>query len=88
MEKVIKTENSKSNSIRYSLIQSEVQFDGNKALTYGIRIEGIISGKEEKSEILDITADLEKAEILFRLIVHSEISPVTLKDVAEDFINS
>ncbi len=88
MEKVLKTQNSKDNSIRYSFIQSEVQFDSEKALTYGIRIEGLISGKEEKSEILDITTSCEKAEILFRLIVHAEISPVTLKDVAEDFINS
>ena len=88
MEKVLKAQNSKDNSTRYSLVESEVELDGEKALTYGIRIEGVISGKEEKSEILDITTNYQKAEILFRLIVHSEITPVTLKDVAEDFVNS
>ncbi len=88
MEKVLKTQNSRDNSTRYSLIESEVQFDGEKALTYGIRIEGTISGEEEESEILDITTSYEKAEILFRLIVCSEITPVTLKDVTEDFLNA
>ncbi len=88
MEKVLKTQYSKDNSTRYSLIESEVKLDGEKALTYGIRIEGVISGNEEKSEILDITTSCEKAEILFRLIVRSEITPVTLKDVTEDFLNS
>lgn len=88
MEKVLKTQNSRDNSTCYSLIESEVQLDGERALTYGIRIEGVISGKEEKSEILDITTSCEKAEILFRLIVRSEITPVTLKDVTEDFLNA
>lgn len=88
MEKVLNTLNSKDNSIRYSLVESEVQFDGEKAMTYGIRIESLKSVNRKKSEILDITTDYEKAEILFNTMVQLEIAPVTLKDVAEDFVNS
>ncbi len=88
MEKVLSTLNSKDGSIRYSLVESEVQFDGEKALTYGIRIESLKSANKKKSEILDITTDYEKAEILFNTMVQLEITPVTLKDVAEDFVNS
>lgn len=88
MEKVLKTHNSKDNSIRYSLIESEVQFDGEKGLTYGVRIESLISENKKESEILDITTNCDKAEILFDTMVDLEIAPVTLKDVAEDFVNA
>lgn len=92
MEKVLKAQNSKDNSTRYSLIESEIQFDGKKILTYGIKIESLSSGEgsgeDAKSEILDITTKYEKALILFNKVVKLEITPMILKDVAEDFIVS
>lgn len=92
MEKVLKAQNSKDNSTRYSLIESEIQFDSEKALTYGIRIESLISDtkskKQKMSEILDITTKYEEVKALFDKVVDLEITPMLLKDVAEDFINS
>ena len=92
MEKVLKAQNSRDNSIQYSLIESEIQFDNEKAPTYGIRIESLISeekpGKNKKSEILDITTNYGQVEGLFEKVVNLEITPTQLIDVTEDFINS
>lgn len=88
MGKVIKTRDSKDNSIRYSLVESEVKCDGEKALTYGVRIERLKLKDDKGSEMLDITTNLEKAETLFDKMVDLEIHPVTLKNVAEDFVNA
>ncbi len=92
MGKVLEEQNSKDNSTRYSLIESEIQFDGKNILTYGIKIESLSSeesfGEENKSEILDITTQYDKAIILFKKVVELEITPKILKDVTEDFIIS
>ncbi len=88
MERILKTRNSRDNSIRYCLIESEVEVDSIKARTYGVRIESLISERKKCSEILDITPNLEKAEILFDTMADLEIHPVTLKNVAEDFVNA
>lgn len=89
MKKVFKAHPAKNGSAQYNLVGSEVNFDDKTILTYGIEIvESIASGKKQTTEILDITANYEKAEVLFDKIVRSEIAASSLKDIVDDFIIS
>lgn len=51
---------------------------------YAIRIENETTGEE--MFILDITEDQAAAESLFCLLIDGAVTPVTFRDVVEDFV--
>lgn len=89
MKKVLKTHSAKNSLTQYNLIENEIRIDDNKVLTYGIEIvDSMASGKRQTTEVLDITSNYEKAEILFYKIIRLEIAASSLKDIVDDFIIS
>ncbi len=52
--------------------------------SYGVSIENEITGELET--VADITDDLCVSEKLFDLLLTGSVTPVTLKEVVEDFI--
>lgn len=88
MKTILKTQNSKDGLTRYNLVRSEIQLDNKDVFTYGIEVESANSEEKQKSAVLDITTNLEKAEKLFDKIIRLEITPSSLKDIVDDFIIS
>lgn len=52
--------------------------------SYGVRVENKLTG--EKAAIGDITENLTTSEKLFDLLLTGCVTPVSLKEVVEDFI--
>lgn len=51
---------------------------------YGVSAENQNTG--ERAEIGDITSKRDRAEQFFNLLIVGQVTPVTLKDAAEDFV--
>ena len=89
MKKVLKTQSSVNSKTQYSLVASEINLDDDVVITYGIEIaESLSSGKTQTTEILDITSNYQKAEILFDKVVRLEINASSLRGIVDDFIIS
>jgi len=70
----------------YRLIESNIECDDIISKCYGIEIECHLFGDCETSKILDITSNIEFAKELFDLLCTNLVTPISLKDIAEDFI--
>lgn len=88
MKTILKTQNSKDRLTQYNLVRSEIQLDNKVVFTYGIEVESVNSEEKQKSAVLDITTNCERAEKLFDKIIRLEITPSSLKDIVDDFIIS
>lgn len=88
MKTTLKTQNSKDSLTRYNLVRSEILLDNRKVYTYGIEVESLKLEEKQKSEVLDITTNCERAEKLFEKIIRLEITASSLKDIVDDFIIS
>lgn len=88
MKTILKTQNSKDRLTQYNLVRSEIQLDNKVVFTYGIEVESVNSEEKQKSAVLDITTNCERAEKLFDKIIRLEITSSSLKDIVDDFIIS
>lgn len=71
--------------LRYELFYEECKED-NSLVCYGAEIECSLFGETEKEILRDITADKDLAYEFFERLVAYFVTPVTLRCVAEDFI--
>lgn len=92
VEKKQKTLSGDAVSLVYDLTSSEFEEDdvGNWT-SYGIAIK--LSSTEqsgmnttEYQNICDISTDFEKVRMLFDSLVEQIVTPMTLRDIAEDFV--
>ncbi len=72
--------------LSYALIKQSQEYEGDIVDSYGIRIICSLFGAQEEIEMLDITSDYSVARELFELVTVNLVTPVTLKDVVEDYI--
>ncbi len=70
----------------YKLFSTET---GNESypLSYGIEIECSLFGEKDVDILEDITVNYEYISELFELLVTYSVTPVSLRCIAEDFIN-
>jgi len=85
-EKVVRTEVLANQRLIYRLIESEYEIEDSKAVCYGIEIESSLFGEIEKSKVVDITTDLNFASDIFDLLYENLVTPISLKDILEDFV--
>ncbi len=85
-EKPILVSEHANKKLIYSLIESECDIEDQNVITYGIEIECSLFGYDEKSKILNITSNIEMAKELFDLIACNAVTPISLKDIVEDFL--
>lgn len=69
---------------RYGLLAEELELDGVFRESYGIVIWNGRTG--EKTAARHITTDSEQAFDLFDRVTRLGVSPVTLRDIVEDFL--
>ena len=82
---VVRSESFAGNKLNYQLIGENT---GNEKypVTYGVRVETSLFGSLQDVQIGDITVNKAYAEELFSLLVTYLVTPISLKDVIEDFL--
>lgn len=70
----------------YKLIESDYEMEDTIANCYGIEIECYLFGERETSKVLNITSKIEIAKELFDLLCANLVTPISLKEIVEDFI--
>lgn len=86
VEIVLLTEVIANQKLVYKLIQSQYQDDDSEVSCYGVEIECTLFGGLETSKFINITSKLELAKELFNLLCDNLVTPISLKDIVEDFI--
>lgn len=77
------------NRIEYTLFQSECRIDEEiTALCFGISVESTLTEKKESDRIADITTKYDVAKKLFDLLVDNAVTPVSFREVVEDYLVS
>lgn len=81
------TEELADGKLSYFLTQQQLE-DGEDqgGTTYGIRVCCSLFGKQEYAELADITPNLAYAQELYELVRLYMVTPISLAEVAQDFI--
>lgn len=69
--------------LTYSLTRGEFDDEAGKRSAYGASIESSLG---DRQEVVDITCDLGEASELFEKLIWNTVTPVTLRDIVEDWI--
>lgn len=85
-EETLETVRIANNKLVYRLFQSECEVDEDKVLCFGIEITCTLFGEVENERIQDITTKYEIAKELFDLLCENTVTPVSMKDIVEDFL--
>lgn len=72
--------------ISYSLFESECEIDEQIIPCYGIEISSSLFDKNERERISGITTKLDVAKELFNLLLENMVTPISFRDITEDFI--
>ena len=74
--------------VDYFLTSGLCQTDGSEqVMTFGILTKLSIDGKiTEISRVEDVTASEETAQLLIEMLAKNGVTPVSVKDVIEDFV--
>lgn len=83
---VILRESVGKDKLLYRLLKSSIIVEDVKSFTYGIEIECSLFGEKETSRVQDVTTNYEKARDIFEIISTNLVTPVSLKDIVEDFL--
>lgn len=54
------------------------------AARFGVSVKNEQTG--ETAEVMDVTGDRQQAVAFFKSVVRGQVTPVTLREVAEDFV--
>ena len=69
----------------YAILVGEMVVPGGFACeSYGVRVASKLDSDRE--EIPDITVSISRIDELMELLVRNEVTPVTLRDVVEDWL--
>jgi hypothetical protein len=81
-------EEAKVCSLNYYLLQNTCMAEGAaNAPVYGIRVELTEFGRLlDSAEISDVTTSMESGKYLINLLSNNTVTPVSLKDVIEDYL--
>lgn len=82
---VIRKQTAAKGRLCYELI-CKTDAQSNEVISYGVKLYNALFGSAEQVEILDVTPDLAYAIELFELLVCFLVTPITLKDVIDDFL--
>ncbi len=85
-EREIISETLANGRITYRLIQNECEIDDSVVPCYGIEIKSSLFGNSESEKITGITTKYEYAKELFDLLCDNLVTPISLRDITEDFI--
>ena len=85
-EKVLLVEVLANQKLVYKLIESEYDNEDSKTLCYGIEIECSLFGSMEIGKCLNITSKFDLAKELFDMLCANLVTPISLKDIVEDFV--
>lgn len=69
-------------NLHYIMTSREIEIEGDLVTAYGIRVEG----RDGFAQVDDITSDRARADGLFALICRGEVTPMTLRDIVEDWL--
>lgn len=75
-------------SLNYYLLQNTSVADGYSILpVYGVRVELTDMGRLiDEAEFCDVTISIERGKYLLNLLSNNTVTPVSLKDVIEDYL--
>lgn len=77
------------NRLTYTLFQNQCVIDEQTtALCFGISVECSLFGEKEYDVISDITTKFNVAKKLFDLMVDNMVTPVSFRDIVEDYLVS
>ena len=71
--------------IIYRSLEGMVCIEGERVQTYGIEIE---TDTEDRCAVEDITPNRERALALLELAYRMEVTPTTLQDIVQDYIEN
>lgn len=69
---------------RYALLAEDIEVDGFHCESYGIMVREPYTGEE--ASVRHITVNASQALELLDTVARSTVSPVTLRDVVEDYL--
>ncbi|MBM6926649.1 DUF6514 family protein [Pseudoflavonifractor phocaeensis] len=72
-----------SQSYRYSILVDEMAVGGLSCESYGLKVVG---PDGDWAEVPNITVSVRKIDALAELVRRNQVSPVTLRDVVEDWL--
>lgn len=77
--------------LEYYIISEHIGFENCNLMSYGIRVKKTVyydgGGKTiETNQINNVFYRLDDAEEFIHLIIRNKVTPVTLRDVVEDYI--
>ncbi|MEA4921141.1 MAG: DUF6514 family protein [Clostridiaceae bacterium] len=80
--------NGKEMKLTYGLVTKLTQIDGMKIETYGIGIYSDCEETFESEAVYDISPCIEDIELLIEKLWQFDVTPITLKDIVNDFVEN
>ena len=83
-ERSNKTGKASSLRWRYYLLVEDIEVEGFHCESYGVLLENAVTGEE--SRVRHVTVNAHQAVELLDILVRGGVTPVTLRDVIEDWL--
>jgi|GEM_PF-1702252 len=85
LRKQITTQEGEVLLLAYRLLEDEILLEGERVRSFGI---SIAEGRGESCAVADISSDRKAVEQLLETLWQMEVTPITLEDIVQDYIEN